>query len=168
MIIDQHVAHERILYERAMSAFEHSTPFSQQLLFPHVFHVSAGDQEIVREYAGDLHKLGFILDASKPGRITVEAVPQDVRVGMEESILEEMLEEIKTAGYAEAGDHRHRLAASYACRTAIKAGEKLSTQEMQSLIDHLFQTENPFVCPHGRPVVIKLSLQELDYRFGRS
>ncbi len=168
MIIDQHVAHERILYERAMSAFEHSAPFSQQLLFPHEFTVSPGDHEVLQELREDLHHLGFVLDLSRKGRVIVDAVPQDVRVGMEESILEELLQEYMDRGRTDASDHRHRLAASYACRTAIKSGDSLSAPEMQALIDHLFETSNPYVCPHGRPIIIKLSLQELDHRFGRS
>jgi DNA mismatch repair protein MutL len=65
-------------------------------------------------------------------------------------------------------DRRHNVAASYGCRAAIKAGDKLNAAEMQMLIDQLFATSNPYVCPHGRPIVIRLSLDELDRRFGRT
>jgi DNA mismatch repair protein MutL len=63
---------------------------------------------------------------------------------------------------------RHNVAASFGCRAAIKTGEKLSPPEMQILIDQLFATSNPFVCPHGRPILVKLALGELDRRFGRT
>lgn len=168
MIIDQHVAHERVLYEKALAALEHAAPFSQQLLFPHAFRADPGDYSLLADILEELRKLGFIVAIEPPNFVTVEAVPQDVRVGTEERILEELLEQFKE--YASTGltDVRHAVAASYGCRAAIKAGDKLSAPEMHALIDQLFATSNPYVCPHGRPILIKLSLSELDYRFGRT
>ena len=168
MVIDQHVAHERILYERALAALDHAAPFSQQLLFEHTVRLSPSDFSLLQSIKDDLDRLGFVVRLSSPDSLTVEAVPQDVRPGMEESILEEILEQYKEYSAAGATNSRHNIAASYGCRAAIKAGDKLSAPEMQSLIDHLFATSNPYVCPHGRPIMIKLSLDELDRRFGRS
>ena len=168
MVIDQHVAHERILYERALAALDHSAPFSQQLLFEHSVRVSPSDFALLKSIQTELNHLGFVIRLSMPETLTVEAVPQDVRPGMEESILEEILEQFKEYSAAGTTNTRHNVAASYGCRTAIKAGDKLSAPEMQMLIDHLFATSNPYVCPHGRPIIIKLSLDELDRRFGRS
>ncbi len=168
MIIDQHVAHERILYEKALAALQHAAPFSQQLLFEHSTRVSAGDYALLDEIREEFEHLGFVLRLSAPHGVTVEAVPQDVRPGMEESILEEMIEQYREYHAAGITDRRHNVAASYGCRAAIKAGDKLTPSEMQNLIDQLFATSNPYVCPHGRPIVIKLSLDELDRRFGRT
>ncbi|MBN1447022.1 MAG: DNA mismatch repair endonuclease MutL [Bacteroidetes bacterium] len=168
MIIDQHVAHERILYEKGLAALQEAAPFSQQLLFEHTFRVSPGDFALLGEIREELAHLGFVLRLEAPNFVTVEAVPQDVRPGMEESILEEMLEQYKEYSASGVTDVRHMLAASYGCRAAIKAGDKLSPVEMQTLIDQLFATSNPYACPHGRPIVIKLSLDELDRRFGRT
>jgi DNA mismatch repair protein MutL len=168
MIIDQHVAHERILYERGLAALDHAAPFSQQLLFPHAFRVNAGDLALLKDISGELRHLGFVIRLEPPNFVSVEAVPQDVRVGMEESILEEMLEQYKEYAGLGMTDVRHAVAASYGCRAAIKAGDKMSAPEMQSLIDQLFATSNPYTCPHGRPIIIKLSLDELDRRFGRT
>ncbi len=168
MIIDQHVAHERILYERALAALDHAAPFSQQLLFPHTFRVAPGDYALLVDILAELRRLGFVLRVAPPDSVTVEAVPQDVRVGMEERILEEMIEQYKEYSGTGTTDVRHNVAASYSCRAAIKTGEKLSPPEMQILIDQLFATSNPYVCPHGRPVVIRLPLDELDRRFGRT
>jgi len=168
MIIDQHVAHERILYEQALAALEHATPFSQQLLFEHAVRVSPGDFALLTDIGRDLERLGFVIRLEAPNLLTVEAVPQDVRPGMEESILEEIIEQYKEYSASGLTDSRHNVAASYGCRTAIKSGDKLTVLEMQTLIDRLFATSNPYVCPHGRPIVIKLSLDELDRRFGRS
>jgi DNA mismatch repair protein MutL len=168
MIIDQHVAHERILYEKGLHALQHSSPFSQQLLFTHSFRVTPGDFSLLEELLPDLRAMGFVISLSAPNFVNVEAVPQDVRVGKEESILEEMIEQYKEYDASGVFDERHNIAASYGCRAAIKAGDKLSPQEIQSLIDQLFATSNPYVCPHGRPVIIKLSLEDLDKRFGRT
>lgn len=168
MIIDQHVAHERILYERGLAALQDNASFAQQLLFAHAFRVSPGDFAMLEELREELGRLGFTLTLATPDLVTVEAVPQDVRPGMEESILEEMLEEYKEYQHAGITDRRHNVAASYGCRAAIKAGDKLSAAEMQTLIDQLFATSNPYVCPHGRPIVIRLQLDELDRRFGRT
>jgi DNA mismatch repair protein MutL len=168
MIIDQHVAHERILYEKALAAMQDAAPFSQQLLFEHSTRVSAGDYALLGEIRAEFEHLGFVLRLAAPQNVTVEAVPQDVRPGMEESILEEMIEQYREYSAAGITDTRHNVAASYGCRAAIKAGDKLSPAEMQNLIDQLFATSNPYVCPHGRPIVIKLSLDELDRRFGRT
>ncbi|MBR9974313.1 MAG: DNA mismatch repair endonuclease MutL [Bacteroidetes bacterium] len=168
MIIDQHVAHERILYERGLAALESSASFAQQLLFAQRFRVSSSDYALLEELREELEALGFTLTLTAPDTVTVEAVPQDVRPGMEESILDEMLEQYKEYQHAGITDRRHNVAASYGCRAAIKAGDKLSAPEMQTLIDQLFATSNPYVCPHGRPIVIKLQLDELDRRFGRT
>ena len=168
MIIDQHVAHERILYERGLAALDSSASFAQQLLFAQRFRVSPGDFALLEELREELEALGFTLSLSAPDTVTIEAVPQDVRPGMEESILDEMLEQYKEYQQSGLTDRRHNVAASYGCRAAIKAGDKLSAAEMQVLIDQLFATSNPYVCPHGRPIVIKLQLDELDRRFGRT
>ena len=168
MIIDQHVAHERILYEKALGMLEHAAPFSQQLLFPHTMRVSQGDMALMQEIQDDLSRLGFVVRLEAPNFVTVEAVPQDVRIGMEESILEEMIQQYHEYEAAGTTDVRHNVAASFGCRAAIKTGEKLSPPEMQILIDQLFATSNPFVCPHGRPILVKLALGELDRRFGRT
>jgi DNA mismatch repair protein MutL len=168
MVIDQHVAHERILYERALAALDHAAPFSQQLLFEHPVRVSPSDFALLQSVTDELGRLGFILRLGRQDTVTVEAVPQDVRPGMEESILEEIIEQYKEYQSTGTTDTRHNVAASYGCRTAIKAGDKLNAPEMQTLIDQLFATANPYVCPHGRPIIIKLSLDEIDRRFGRS
>jgi hypothetical protein len=167
MIIDQHVAHERVLYEKALAALDHAAPFSQQLLFPHTFRASPPDFALLGELRPELERLGFLVTLQPPDTVTVEAVPQDVRYGMEEGILQELLEQYKEYAATGLTDHRRCIAASYGCRAAIKAGDKLSPPEMQILIDKLFATSNPYICPHGRPILIKLPLEELDQRFGR-
>jgi DNA mismatch repair protein MutL len=167
MIVDQHVAHERILYERSLERFEKGMRTSQQLLFPCTIDLSPGDFALFEELAPHFEALGF--DAKPFGKHTVlvEGVPVDVKPGHEQNILQEMLEQYKEYQQHAPTDVRDNMAKAYACKSAIKAGDPLTEMEMRSLIDQLFATSMPYVCPHGRPIVLRISTEELDRRFGR-
>ncbi len=168
VIVDQHVAHERILYERVLANFENSLPAIQQLLFPQTLELTATDYALAKELAGHLQLLGFDLKLFGRNTIVIEGIPADVKVGNEKKILVDVLEEYKANEHADVIDARDRLAKSFACKAAIKAGDPLTAQEMTVLIEQLFQTKMPYVCPHGRPVVIRIPVEELDRRFGRT
>jgi len=166
MVIDQHVAHERILFERAMADFEKKRPTSQQLLFPEVIELSPEDLSFFKEIYPFLEQIGYVIKEFSGRTITIEAVPAGVKHAGEEKGILGILDEFKK-GRGETYDIRENVAKSFACKTAIKSGEKLSQQEMIALIDQLFETQTPYFCPHGRPVIINISLEELDKRFGR-
>jgi len=168
MIVDQHVAHERILYERVLRSLEENMPHSQQLLFPQNVELLPREMALVRELLPELERLGFQLRFFGGMTLVIEGIPADVRSGREETILREVLEAYEEFGETKTLSGRDALAASFACRAAIKSGDKLSQEEMHVLIEQLFQTQMPYVCPHGRPIVIKLAVDELDRRFGRS
>ena len=168
MIIDQHVAHERVLYERAMTTFENAVPVSQQLLFPQTITLSAAEYASVKELLPYLGKLGFDMKLFGKNTIVIEGVPGDVRPGREHDILKEVLEQFKENEHSTKLGVKENIAASFACKAAVKAGDKLNNDEMNVLIDQLFATTMPYVCPHGRPVVIKIPIDELDKRFGRT
>ncbi len=168
MIIDQHVAHERILYEKALTRLETDIPFSQQLLFPITIQFDPASYEILKEIYPYLQRLGFQLKFSQRYYITIEGVPDDIKNGSEERILKEILEEYQNNQLEKKLEEKDNIAKSYSCKTAIKAGDKLSDSEMRLLIDQLFATSMPYVCPHGRPIVIKITLEEFDRRFGRT
>jgi DNA mismatch repair protein MutL len=168
LIVDQHVAHERILYERALANFERDLPSSQQLLFPHTIQFGADDYTLVRELQPHLQRLGFDLKLFGKNTVVIEGIPADVRVGNESVILQDVLNEYKNNEHGDSMDARDNVAKSFACKAAIKAGDKLTTTEMIVLIDQLFATTMPYVCPHGRPVVVKIPIEELDRRFGRT
>jgi len=163
IIIDQHVAHERILFEQAMEHFDKRPPSSQQLLFPRTVELNTEDFEVLREIQYYLSKLGFIVKDFGGRTVVIEAVPTDIR-GDEETILRQIIDDYKNL---EERDIREKVAASFACKSAIKAGDLLSQEEMISLIDRLFATKNPYFCPHGRPVIVTIPLEELDKRFLR-
>ncbi|MEI6758339.1 MAG: DNA mismatch repair endonuclease MutL [Chlorobium sp.] len=167
MIIDQHVAHERVLYERAVDVMNQNVPNSQQLLFPQKVEFRAWEYEIFEEIREDLDRLGFNLRLFGNKTIMIEGVPQDVKPGTEVTILQDMIAEYQENASKLKLEKRDNLAKSYSCRNAIMAGQKLSLEEMRTLIDNLFATREPYSCPHGRPVIIKLSLDQLDRMFGR-
>ncbi|MEI8187135.1 MAG: DNA mismatch repair endonuclease MutL [Chlorobiaceae bacterium] len=167
MIIDQHVAHERVLYERAVDVMNQNVPNSQQLLFPQKVEFRPWEFEVFEEIREDLNRLGFNLRMFGKQTVMIEGVPQDVKPGTEVSILQDMIAEYQDNASRLKLEKRDNLAKSYSCRNAIMAGQKLSLDEMRTLIDNLFATREPYSCPHGRPVIIKLSLDQLDRMFGR-
>ncbi len=168
MIIDQHVAHERILYEKALNRMETDIPFSQQLLFPKKIKTDPARFSLSKELEPYLSRLGFQLKFLAKETIKIEGVPDDIKKGNEEQILFELLEEYSNNQREKHLEQKDNLAKSYSCKTAIKAGDKLDERAMRLLIDQLFATSMPYVCPHGRPIVIKIPLNEFDRRFGRT
>lgn len=167
IVIDQHVAHERILYEQALKNFGQRQPASQQLLFPQVINLTPDDFSYLTEILPYLERIGFVIKGFGGTSVVLEAVPSGLKIGRPETILNEIIDESK-ANRANSLDIRDNVAKSFACRMAIKKGDPLSREEMNQLIDRLFATQSPYFCPHGRPVIVTLSLEELDKRFGRS
>jgi DNA mismatch repair protein MutL len=168
MIIDQHVAHERILYEKVLSRLDANMPFTQQLLFPIKIQFDVASYEILKELDLMVTKLGFKLKYLPKSYVMIEGVPDDIKNGSEEKILREFISEYVNNQTEKQLEEKDNIAKSYSCKAAIKAGDKLSEKEMRLLIDQLFATSMPYVCPHGRPIVIKISLEEFDRRFGRT
>ena len=168
MIVDQHAAHERVLYERAVIRFDQVNTKSQQLLFPHTIELTAGDAALVHQLSPLLESLGFSLKMFGKTTVIVEGVPIDVKPGKEGTILQDVLDLFKEDEQKLKLEPREQLAKSYSCKAAVKAGDPLNDSEMRSLLDQLFATQIPYSCPHGRPVIVKLSLSELDRRFGRT
>ncbi len=167
MIIDQHVAHERVLYEKALTRFDADLPFSQQLLFPRTLDLDPGTYAVLKEVKPFMMKLGFELKFFSRNTIVIEGVPDDIKSGTEEKVLIEILKEYIENQREKKLEQKDNLAKSYSCKAAIKAGDNLTDKEMRLLIDQLFATSMPYVCPHGRPIIIKISIDELDKKFGR-
>ncbi len=165
-IIDQHVAHERILYERALASRAGVIGPSQQLLFPQTVEFFPDDFLILTEIFPYLERIGFGLKEFGKNTVVIEAVPVNVKTGREKDLLQEIIEEYKE-NQRETSDTLDAVARAFACKSAIKSGERLTQQEMAFLIDQLFATKDPYFCPHGRPIVVNVTLDELDKRFGR-
>ncbi len=169
LVVDQHAAHERILYEEArerLSGVAEAGP-SQQLLFPIAVELSPAEWETFSHIDTLLERLGFSVRPMSGRTVMLEAVPGAFQKWPQERILQEVLAEIPT-GSSAMRDLIESMATTFACKTAIKAGQKLNEEEMRGLIDRLFATELPFSCPHGRPTFMRMTLSELDRKFGRT
>jgi DNA mismatch repair protein MutL len=166
VIIDQHVAHERVLFEEAMAAFDANAMAAQTLLFPEEMEFSPDDFSTLLDVLPYLEKMGFRMKAYGENTVMIEAIPSEMSWGNEKDIIREMLDNYletqkKYASFQEA------LAASFACKAAVKAGDALNIEEMRELVNRLFGTKHPYYCPHGRPIIVQLSMDELDRRFER-
>lgn len=166
MIIDQHTAHERILYEKALRMLNEGEKPSQQLLFPQTIQLSKDEIVILSELIPHLMKLGFDIRVFGGDAAVIEAVPLNIKIGREQDCLQNILNEYQNDEYKDLDIH-DRLARSFACRSAIMKGDRLTPEEMYRLIDDLFATDFPYYCPHGRPTVVDLGLKELNARFFR-
>lgn len=168
MIIDAHVAHERILYEIALQSFEANIPFSQHLLFPQTIKLDPADYQLTKELEPYLTNLGFTIKFKSKNIVEIVGIPSDLKTEHESDTLLDILHEYRKNQQEKQLETRDNLAKSFSCKAAIKAGDKISEKEMRILVDKLFATSMPYVCPHGRPIVIKIPIQEFDKRFGRT
>lgn len=167
VIIDQHVAHERVLFEQALTAIESSPMPSQTLLFPEVVELPPDDYSVLMDLFLYLEKIGFRMKEFGENAVLVEGVPPDMGWGNEKHIIKDLIDDYQARGKNYAS-YQEGIAASFACHAAIKAGDRLTKEEMQTLVDRLFATKHPYYCPHGRPIIVNLTLDELDRRFERS
>ncbi len=170
IIVDQHSAHERVLFERLMRDFDEGKATSQRLLFPITVRLSPTESEAVGELAGVLRRVGFELEAFGANTIIIHAVPNPHSHFDAESCFREMISELAHGSplVDSARNQHERVAKSFACKAAIKAGQPLSELEMMELFDQLFASELPSHDVHGRPTILRLPLEELARRFGRS
>ena len=167
IIVDQHVAHERIIYEETLKNLSEAPASAQQLLLPVTMELGIKEIEVLMEIIPLLEQMGFGMRDFGGRTVVIDAVPVDIMSSWGDGeVLKAIIDDIIQEGHPKS-EYKEELAASYACHTSIKAGQRLSTGQMQTLIDRLFATENPFVCPHGRPIVVRMPIEELDKRFGR-
>jgi DNA mismatch repair protein MutL len=165
-LIDQHAAHERVLYEEVRQHLEGSEPVMQELLFPETVEVTPEEEDVIDEHFDKFRQMGF--DLRKFGKRTyvIEAVPAAFKQGDKKRVLGDIVDEV-IENRRDSHDIYHLLAAAFACKAAIKAGDRLNDEETRSLIDRLFASRMPLACPHGRPTMIRLSWDEIERRFLR-
>jgi len=166
IIIDQHVAHERILYESAKNALENDGMDPQSILFPLTLKFENEEFLSLKEIIPYLEKIGFEIRIFGHNSIIIEGIPPELTLGNEKEIISNILDNY-IANHQFNSSFIEYMAATYACKAAIKAGDKLSFSECAELIDKLFNTKYPYYCPHGRPIIINLTIDELDKRFER-
>ena len=169
LIIDQHSAHERILFQALMRGFSDGGQTSQRLLFPLTLRLTPAEYNVVEASRSLFEHAGFEIEPFGGRTVIVHAAPQPHPYFDAQRCLREMVAEL-TAGseLTRAARNQHeRIAMTFACKGAIKAGQKLSATEMEELFERLFATDLPYHDVHGRPTIVRLSLQELERRFGR-
>jgi DNA mismatch repair protein MutL len=169
VLVDQHSAHERVLYEEIVHGFGTREMASQRLLFPLTLRLSPAEYALVEQITGLLEGAGFQVEPFGGRAVIVHAVPAPHPYFDAERCLREMIAELTDGSplVDSARTQHQRIALSMACKGAIKAGQKLTQREMTELFDRLFATELPYHDIHGRPTVVQLSLTELHRRFGR-
>jgi DNA mismatch repair protein MutL len=165
-IVDQHAAHERILYDR-FAAMTDKIP-SQQLLVHEFLDFSAAECQLIQENQELWQKLGFSMEQSGPKSMRLKEIPTDIPETEAENIIREILAMLQSYKTTTPQEIRHACLATTACRAAIKAGDLLNIRQMQIVLDELSNTENPYTCPHGRPTIIKFAEDELAKMFKRT
>ena len=169
VIIDQHVAHERILYEQVTERLTRGSLESQRLLEPLLIALPAGARGALAAHADDLARLGFEIDPFGGDSVRVAAVPALLSRGAAETAVRALAEDLEGLDRgASVGDAIGRIAASAACHAAVKANDRLTMEKMTWLIEELRRTAYSTVCPHGRPVLLRLARQEIEKRFERN
>ena len=163
-IYDQHIIHERILYEELKEKFYGKKIDSIQLLIPKKMEVTSIEKEIIFENIEIFNNFGFEIDEFYENEILIRAVPVfDFRESCE-NVFEKLLNDLKNE--VEIKDLREKIIISMSCRGAVKAGQKLSFDEMQNMVRRIHEV-GKYTCPHGRPIIIKLTKNDLDKMFGR-
>jgi DNA mismatch repair protein MutL len=169
VIVDQHAAHERVLFERYLREAERNDVEVQKLLFPVTVELAAHEYLLVENEAEELRRLGFLLEPFGGKTVRLDGVPAIASEVDPESLLRELLGEATRARSAasDVDALRRRLITTAACQAAIKVNHTLNRESMQGLLDDLFATVSPSTCPHGRPLLFRLSLAELERAFDR-
>lgn len=163
-IYDQHIIHERILYEELKDKFYSKKLDSQQLLIPQKIEVTAVEKSIILENQETFSEFGFDIDQFSDNEMLLRAVPAfDFREDVK-NVFHKLLEDLKDEN--EIKDLRENIIISMSCKGAVKAGQKLDMGEMQNMVRRLHEV-GKYTCPHGRPIIVKLTKNDLDKMFGR-
>lgn len=166
-IIDQHAAHEKVLYERTMKSLEQKEFTSQSIYPPVLLTLNMQEEALLKKYMDYFKKLGFEIEPFGGKEYSVTAVPANL-FGLDgKQLMVEILDSLASFHGNEKPDMITEKIASMSCKAAVKGNQKLSQAEVEKLIDELLTLENPYHCPHGRPTIISMSKYELEKKFKR-
>ena len=169
LLIDQHVAHERILFDKFRRKENERKIESQNLLLPETFDLTPAQAVAFDLVADELENVGFALMRLSGRTIAVKAVPTDLPPSEVRNLLAEILDSLDSVKRGNARETlRDDIAASLACKAAVKVNMKLTPEKMQWLIDRLLKTSSPTTCPHGRPVILRLTMKDIERGFHRT
>jgi DNA mismatch repair protein MutL len=167
-ILDQHAAHERIMYEKVKkNYYSEDGKNSQMLLLPDIITLTHKEMDIAKENMKMFEKAGFVLEEFGENTIKLSGVP-DVCLDINtKELFLETLDEINTIARTAKQEIEERFLATVACKAAVKANMVLAEEEVNSLLDKLLELPNPFTCPHGRPTTIKMTKYDIERKFAR-
>jgi len=166
-MIDQHAAHEKILFEKYLKSIEEGDIIVQKLLVPALIDLTTDDYIYYEENASVFAKAGFTVENFGGNTIALKEVPYFVGKLDPKNLFINILDNIKSLGSGKTTEVKYNKIATMACKAAVKANDSLTTIEMEKLIDDLRYIDDPFHCPHGRPVIIKFTNYELEKKFRR-
>lgn len=167
LLIDQHAAHEKIRYERLIRQIRDGSRASQQISPPMILTLGGREEAVYREYAGYFEQMGFEIESFGGNAYAVRGVPTELFGHSAKELLEEVLDELADGPLRGEPEVITEKLASMSCKAAVKGNHAMCREEAESLIDELLTLDNPYHCPHGRPVVITMSKYELEKRFHR-
>jgi DNA mismatch repair protein MutL len=168
LLIDQHVAHERVLFDKYRALESSRAPESQHLLIPETFDLTPAQAAVFDALAPELENYGFELMRLSGRTVAIRAAPGDLPAGEARNMLAELLETVDAEKKGSARETlRDDIAASLACHAAIKVNMPLTQEKMRWLIDRLLKTSSPTTCPHGRPVILRLATRDILKGFHR-
>ena len=166
-LVDQHAAHERVLYDRYLARIERHEPSSQQLLTPLLFESGAAESAVLESHVDELRAVGFEIERFSGNAFAISAVPSELVRNDVQAFLRKLID----ASIEERGSHvarvRDKVCASLACQAAIKVHRPLGGDEMAHLTADLLASSNPFACPHGRPVIVDIKHPDIERHFHR-
>lgn len=167
-IIDQHAAHERIMYEKIKkNYYSVDDKDSQMMLMPDIITLSHKEVETIKENLEMFEKAGFSLEAFGENTIKLNGVPNICMDMNTKQLFLDLLDEVDSYSVSDRQEREDRFIATIACKSAVKANMKLDEKEVDSLMEKLLQLSNPFTCPHGRPTAIKMSKYDIERKFSR-
>ncbi len=166
-MLDQHAAHEKILYEKLVNTYKTGNISSQALLFPLALELNGESKEYLKTHIDDFKKIGFDLDEFGDDDYVLRAVPYILNDNLDESILLSLVDEMIEYNRASSFNVYLDTLATVACKAAVKAGDKISFKECESMLLELMDLENPYNCPHGRPTIIVFDKKKLEKDFKR-
>lgn len=166
-IIDQHAAHEKVLYEKTIKDLKEKNILTQNLNPPIILTLSMREKEVIEKFKEEFSALGFEIEDFGGKEYAVREIPSDLDGLAQKEIFIELIDNLTEETYNQATDVLIDKVASIACKAAVKGNQKLSNREVHVLIGSLLELENPYYCPHGRPTMILLSKYELEKKFKR-
>lgn len=166
-IIDQHAAHEKVLFERMMRNFRKKEFTSQQISPPMVISLNMREEELLQKFLPEFQRLGYQIESFGGSEYSICAVPANLYQINEKHLFLEMLDDLSEETGLKTSDAILEKVASMSCKAAVKGNQRLSLAEMDYLIGELLECENPYQCPHGRPTIISMTKYELEKKFKR-